>query len=137
MEPKDSRPAEPALDSWGLLRITASRTGDQLIVILEGELDVYSASDLETRLRRLEPDTALIRLDLRRLDFIDCAGLRAIAGARRRAGDRGASLELIRGPGRVHRVFELAGLYGDFRFVDPGDPGQPRPGGMITPQELE
>jgi stage II sporulation protein AA (anti-sigma F factor antagonist) len=79
---------------------------------LAGELDIATASRLETLVSELCADGARrIELDLSRLTFIDSAGLRAVLVAADRCADSHSALELVRSEHpAARRVFELAGL---------------------------
>lgn len=91
------------------------RDGDAYCIALLGEVDLAAEQALVSELRRAEESRARsIVVDLSGLDFLDSAGLDAIAQAHRRCGDR---LALLRGPDRVHRVFEITGLDQELPFV--------------------
>lgn len=48
-------------------------------------------------------------VDLRRLEFMDCSGLRVLLGAQLRAGALRARFEVVCGPGQVARLLTLTG----------------------------
>ncbi len=100
-----------------LLGISCSRTGRSIVVILRGELDLFSRPHLERELKRVERD-GLERtvVDLSQLDFMDGAGMHALLGAQRRATADGRQFLLRRGPRDVHRLFVLAGVEPLFSF---------------------
>ncbi|MGH2658476.1 MAG: STAS domain-containing protein [Actinomycetota bacterium] len=86
---------------------------------IEGDLDIAKAEELERQLLRMEessPDTVVI--DLRNVTFIDSSGLRLILRAEVRAQKAGRRLVLVRGPERVHRVFQVTGLDSRLQFID-------------------
>lgn len=62
-------------------------------------------------------------LDLRGVGFMDTSGLRYVLELHNRAETDGFVLRIVRGPGAVQRVFEVAGLAPRLPFVD--DPSQP------------
>lgn len=103
-----------------LLGISCSRTGRSIVVILHGELDLFSRPHLERELTRVERD-GLERMvvDLSELDFMDGAGMHALLGAQRRAAAAGRQFLLRRGPRDVHRLFVLAGVEPLFSFESP------------------
>jgi anti-sigma B factor antagonist len=110
-------PTPQQTSNFGTLNVTARKLDDgTLSVALEGELDVYSAGDLNNHLREAEQGSSDMVIDLSRLEFIDCAGLHQLVEAGKRARLRGGRLSLIRGPQRVHRVFSLTGLETAFEF---------------------
>jgi anti-sigma B factor antagonist len=106
---------------WGVLAVDTSPCScGALKVRLEGDLDVYSTRDLLNQLIPAEAGATDVVIDLSRLKFIDCAGVRQLVEAQQRIGRRGGRLKLIKGPQRVHRVFTLTGLETAFDFEPPG-----------------
>lgn len=111
-------PTPSTTGNFGILNVTSLRLDDGTLTVgLEGELDVYSAGDLHNKLRQAETGSIDVVIDLSRLEFIDCAGLHQLVEADRRARSRGGRLTLVRGPNKVHRLFALTGLEGEFQFV--------------------
>jgi anti-sigma B factor antagonist len=93
-----------------LLTVTLERTPSGVIVRPEGDLDLSTASDLAMVIEHdCRPGEDLI-LDLSRLSFLDCAGLRVLLYAQARADQGGGQLELVRGTDSVQRMLRLAGL---------------------------
>ena len=94
-------------------------------VTVAGELDIATAPQLERALRRLQVYPALVLLDLRKLEFMDCRGLRAILAADRRVRSAGGQLVIVRGPANVDRLFALTGVDDQLELVDqPPDAGR-------------
>ena len=84
---------------------------DTVCVALSGELDFSRAYTFDEEMRRLEaqkPDS--IVLDLRKLNFIDSAGLGRVLAVQRRAGRDGRRLVVVRGCRAVERLFALSAL---------------------------
>lgn len=101
--------------------ITEQREG-QTLMALVGELDIASAPRLEEGLAEVERDTpGTLVLDLRKVDFIDSTGLRAVIAADERARSAGRRLVIVRGPAAVERVFSVTQLDQRLEIVD--DPG--------------
>ena len=78
---------------------------------LSGELDFSRAYTFDEEMRRLEsqkPDQ--IVLDLRKLNFIDSAGLGRVLAVQRRASRAGRRLVVVRGCRAVERLFALSAL---------------------------
>ena len=93
----------------GEFTFSAERHDDTVVIVLQGELDLATAPEVE----RIADDALATRcsqlvLDLRKLTFLDSSGMRAFL--RIQAKLDGVALELIPGPQGVQRVFELAGL---------------------------
>ncbi|TMK69397.1 MAG: STAS domain-containing protein [Actinobacteria bacterium] len=101
--------------------ITEQREG-QTFMALVGELDIASAPRLEEGLEEVERDTpGTLVLDLRKVDFIDSTGLRAVIAADERARSAGRRFVVVRGPAAVERVFSVTQLDQRLDIVD--DPG--------------
>jgi anti-anti-sigma factor len=98
---------EPTLDA----RLTW--LGDCAWLTLEGELDIATVAPAYAALEAAR-DAVELTIDLRRLRFIDAAGLRLLLDARR----AGRALRCIRGPRCVQRVISIAKLQEYFEFVD-------------------
>jgi anti-anti-sigma factor len=92
---------------------------------LSGDLEYATVGDLEGALRRLadeHPQTD-VTLDLSRLDFLDSSGVGALLVANAQAGTRGVGFRCIRGPQRVQRPLEVAGVERILSFEDPPQAG--------------
>ena len=92
--------------------VTERREDERMILALEGELDITSASTLEESAERVvaADATGAVVLDLGGLSFIDSTGLRAIVNLRDRCGKAGRTFTMLPGPRTVQRLFELTGL---------------------------
>jgi anti-anti-sigma factor len=88
-------------------------------VRLRGALDMASAGDLEAQVDDLRvAGFRRVILDLRELAFMDSTGLRLVLQLDALARQDGFTLGLVRGPERVHRVFELTRTAELLPFVD-------------------
>ena len=88
---------------------------EEVAVIPAGELDLASAELVEREVRDLcRSGFDRIVLDLRQLEFLDSSGLRALLSLRNDAKRDGHRLELVAGPRRVQRVFEITATRGLF-----------------------
>ena len=84
---------------------------DGIHVQLTGELDISSASGVESRLIEIEqkaPDRVI--LDLRRVNFIDSTGLSMIINADGRARKAGRRFTIVSGDGVPRRILRTVGL---------------------------
>jgi anti-sigma B factor antagonist len=92
---------------------------DRAVVILRGEMDVYSAARLRDALNDVFSHGIVdIILDLQELDFMDSTGLGVMARASRRADGAGGVLRL-QSPRRAFRkVLEITGMAHVFTIVD-------------------
>ena len=78
---------------------------------LDGELDLASAPDVEDRLDAAirDSDGAFV-IDLCDVDFLDSTMVNVLLRARALLGRADRQLVLVCPPGRIRRVFELAGV---------------------------
>jgi anti-sigma B factor antagonist len=104
------------------LDVTTEQHPGYTRVILIGELDIASADELETQLAAIEVNSlGTIVLDLRRVEFIDSTGLRALIAADERARSEERRLAVVRGPEAVARVLAVTQLDQRFEIVDDPD----------------
>jgi len=93
------------------LDIQASRDGDVCVVTLEGEVDVYTASQLkEVLVNTIEGGCANVVVDLDQVSFIDSSGLGVLVGALRRAKERAGSVRLVCARENILKIFRITGL---------------------------
>src|SRR5436309_11799143 len=88
-----------------------SDRADGIHVELTGELDISSASGVESRLIEVEqraPERLI--LDLTRVNFIDSTGLSMIINADGRAKRAGRRLTIVSGDGVPRRILRTVGL---------------------------
>lgn len=92
--------------------IDTRRAEGVIVARLEGELDLSSAPLLERELgEACSRPHRLVLLDLRRLEFIDSSGVRAIVAAHDRASATGSRLAALCAPdGAVRKILVLTGL---------------------------
>ena len=115
-----STPPDPSVTDGlapGPLSIDSRREGDAVLIVLQGELDLASAPELERELREAEGTTPTrVTIDLSGLGFMDSTGLQSLLRARERAGSSRYQLTLRKGPHQVQRVFELTRTVDAFSF---------------------
>ena len=101
------------------LEIITEQGEGQARIALVGELDIASAPQFEEGLEKVEGDApAVLVLDLRKVEFIDSTGLRAVISADERARSGGRRLVIIRGTTAVERVFSVTQLDQRLEIVD-------------------
>jgi anti-sigma B factor antagonist len=89
----------------------ASERGDGYVVALTGELDISTASGVESRLFEIEQRVPQrLVLDLRRVSFIDSTGLSMIINADARAREHGRRFTIVSGEGVPRRILRTVGL---------------------------
>lgn len=100
-------------------RVDVRRNGSAAVVTVSGELDLASGPQLEAELDRLTaPETRVVVLDLRRLDFMDSTGLSIIVRAHQRMVEEGGEMGLVKGSQQVQRLLDLTGVADRLRLVD-------------------
>lgn len=81
------------------------------MLVLSGQLDMASASELEQHLAEvLSQPHARVMLDLNGLTFVDSAGVSVLIKAKQQAETNGRTLVLRRPTEQLERVFALVGL---------------------------
>lgn len=100
--------------------VVQTHTTERTITLaLTGELDLVSSPALDHAIAdQADPEVELVVVDLRRLDFMDSAGLHAVLRIQQGAHELGRRFALIRGPDQVQRLFELTGLAETLTIVD-------------------
>ncbi len=94
--------------------------GTLAVIEVSGELDLAGVPVLESAVENLE--LSRVRdavLDLRRLAFIDAAGLNAVLGLYAECVSESTTLTVIPGPRSVQRLFELTRLDRVLPFTTP------------------
>ncbi len=89
----------------------ASLTRDVVLVSVSGELDLYTAAQLQARIDEagaVGADTVLV--DLSEVSFVDSTALAALVQETKRLEGRGHSLVLVTNDPRTRRVVEVTGL---------------------------
>jgi anti-sigma B factor antagonist len=92
------------------------QVGSHDVVVATGEIDLASAPRLEAALQAFAAQD--VYLDLRRVDFMDSAGLKVLINERARLEDTGGALKLVVGEGPVIRLLELTGIRDAFELSD-------------------
>ena len=94
---------------YDALRLATRRSDDGPVSVTPaGELDLASAPQLESELLALlESGTPRLTIDLRRLSFMDCAGLSAMRRVEAMGGVLGCEVEVLTAPGPAQRLIEL------------------------------
>lgn len=96
------------------LRLEVADDGRGYTLVVVGEIDLTTVNVLEDAVRRAaEAPSATVVIDLREVDFIDLAGVRAIADAHARLDGR---LRLLRAPAPVQSVFRLVSVEATLPF---------------------
>ena len=87
-----------------------------VILTVQGEIDIATVDTLRARLTdACEGD---VTVDLRRVDFLDCLGLKLLLEQHDRSSRRGLRVDFVQGPTAVRRLFELTGTLERLSFVE-------------------
>ncbi len=91
--------------------ITSSAENEVVLIEVEGEIDAYTARELDRILDDLfaQGHSRLV-LDASQVSFISSAGLRSVTFAQQRAQQQGGEVRVFGLEAQVRRVFEMAGL---------------------------
>jgi anti-sigma B factor antagonist len=98
------------------LVLETTRIGDSDVIVVSGEIDLASAPRVELALQPFSGQAVV--LDLRRVEFIDSAGLKVLLSQRSRIEQSGGDLKLVVGHGAVGRLLELTGVTEAFSITD-------------------
>ena len=105
------------------LRVLEFRAFDSGVVFaVEGEIDLATVDQLTRAIDGVWHRADAATIDLRRVSFIDCLGMRALMELSRDGAERGCRVEFIQGPRSVERLFELTGALQQLSFVDAASP---------------
>jgi anti-anti-sigma factor len=105
------------------LRVLEHRDFDGGVVLaVEGEVDLATVGMLERPLVGLCRRSEAVTVDLRRVRFLDCVGLRALLRLNEEGAEHGCRVGFIQGPEPVARVFELTGMGRQLEFIDAAVP---------------
>ncbi|TXS43156.1 anti-sigma factor antagonist [Streptomyces sp. uw30] len=100
--------------------------GPFTVVEVMGEIDLATEALLAEHLNAAAtgPESDVL-VDLRRVDFFDCSGLRVLCRAETRTREHGGRLRVVSDAPRILRLLRGAGLLGRFPLL-PGIPGEDR-----------
>jgi anti-sigma B factor antagonist len=91
--------------------VVRTSTRPEAWIEVGGELDLASVPTFQAAVRGLDlACRGRVVLDLRRLSFMDAAGLHAVLDLHEECLEVSAVLTILPGPPNVQRVFELAGV---------------------------
>ena len=95
------------------LYIETERIGSNLIVEIEGELDLETSPTfreaVDEKLNQYDSIKHLI-LDLKKVSFIDSSGLGVILGRFKRLNQKGGKISAVNVSDQIKRIFQLSGL---------------------------
>ena len=93
------------------LTVEVASQGDEVVLVLVGELDPHTAPILRSSVDDAVSDaTTTLVLDVAGLQFIDSSGLRVIISAHKTMDERGGRLVLRAPTDNTRRLLEITGL---------------------------
>ena len=122
------------------LKVTVEGTGGgQARLLLEGELDLESASFMRGVFVTALPRAGAVVLDLDGVSFLDSSGLKAVLLCAMECEQRGLEFSVTEGSPQVRRLFEITRVTDQLRFSPPrtvrhDHPGTPVPVGIPAVQ---
>ena len=92
-------------------RSESGPAGDRTVVVVGGEIDVYTAPVLRERLNDLvgEGKHHLV-VDMEKVEFLDSTGLGVLVGGLKKVRAHDGSLSLICNQDRLLKIFRITGL---------------------------
>ena len=101
------------------LEVELRNGADDVLLSIQGELDLVTAPELEAALERAAPPRrGRLIVDLRGVSFMDSTGLVLLLRHERKAAAGGGRLIVVKGPPHVQRVFDLTGMSERLTMVD-------------------
>jgi anti-sigma B factor antagonist len=93
------------------LSLSTRPAGDRTVVVVGGEIDVYTAPKLREQLVELvsNGDYHLV-VDMEGVDFLDSTGLGVLVGGLKRVRAHDGSLRLVCTQERILKIFRITGL---------------------------
>lgn len=101
------------------LTLSTRSEGDQAIVEVAGEIDVYTAPRLREQLAELvDSGRYNIIVDMTQVEFLDSTGLGVLVGGLKRVRIHDGSLRLVCTQERILKIFRITGLTKVFPIHD-------------------
>jgi len=93
------------------LKIESKETNGIGVIVLEGEVDVYTAPKLKSRLIDLVDEGKYnIVIDLQKVEFMDSSGLGVLVGGLKRVKSHQGSISLVVTQENILKIFRITGL---------------------------
>ena len=103
------------------LRIMERRRASGTVYLaVQGEIDIATVEVLADRLDGVCAPDGVVTVDLRRVSFMDCLGLRVLLDLHEQGIARRCRVEFVPGPAQVQRLLEVTGTLDTLCFVDAG-----------------
>jgi len=93
------------------LKIESKEVDGVGVIVLEGEVDVYTAPKLKSRLIDLVDEGKYnIIIDLQKVEFMDSSGLGVLVGGLKRVKSHQGSISLVCTQENILKIFRITGL---------------------------
>ena len=93
------------------LKIESKEVDGIGVIVLEGEVDVYTAPKLKSRLIDLVDEGKYnIVIDLQKVEFMDSSGLGVLVGGLKRVKSHQGSIALVCTQDNILKIFRITGL---------------------------
>ena len=109
--PAPARPADVMRGRQGVSTMQATRSNTTAVATARGEIDIDTAPPLGLELAAALKTHREVVLDLSRVTFMDCSGLRALDHARHVASEHDSRLLLRGAQASVLRLLKLTGMH--------------------------
>ena len=101
------------------LKIAVEEKDDTMVLRLDGEVDVYTAPKLKSRLIDLvDQGKFKIVVDLEKVAFMDSSGLGVLVGGLKRVRSHDGAISLICSQENILKIFRITGLVKIFPIFD-------------------
>ncbi len=102
------------------LKVSSQSQGDQAIVTVSGEIDLYTAPRLQGELTAVLDGGRPVRVvvDMSGVEFCDSTGMNVLLSARKRAREHGGGLDLASPRPAVRKILQVTGLDSVFTVVN-------------------
>jgi anti-sigma B factor antagonist len=100
-----------ARDDDNEFRVDVETSNGPAVVVVAGELDLYTAPELRERLARVDEGGAeRVVLDLSQVTLVDSMALGVLLGAKKRLAMHAGSLDVVISKPDIRRIFEITML---------------------------
>ncbi|MDT0303956.1 STAS domain-containing protein [Streptomonospora wellingtoniae] len=104
------------------LKISSQSQGDSAVVTVRGEIDLYTAPQLQSGLvNALEDGARRLLVDMSRVEFCDSTGMSVLLSGMKRARAKEGDLVLVAPKPAVRKILEVTGLNAVFAIEDSTD----------------
>jgi anti-sigma B factor antagonist len=93
------------------LEVETERRDDVTVLILRGEIDVYTAPRLrQTIVDLVDGGATRLVVDMEKVDFLDSTGLGVLVEGLKRVKNRDGNLSIVATQDKILKIFDITGL---------------------------